>query len=660
MRKLILLFLVLIPFTLCGQKEILNQMSGKDVRDAINDNFDSLYNYNKSFINVKDFGAVGDGSTDDHTAFVSAVAAATDSDREILIPSGHYIINGVIESTFTTAFKMRGVGAVKLDFSNYPPPESNSDYFDIDFDTISLGSILYDLSVGDRTVYIATDSLSINDYFYLRDTDDWIAGFCDKGEIVQVKEVTNDTTVEIYEALFDSYTASTTTAHKTSSGRSYIKNIEMIAPTFFHPDSNRVRFVNLSGFNNLTVEDVTINNAVYFNLAIEFGRNITINNYNSVRSLRTGFGYDLEVGASQDITITNCKLKGARHGFTTGGYFPVRMLNISDCIFGAADGWPHALDTHHGAEHVLFDNNLIYGGIQIRSPNTKITNNHIIMDDNTATIGIFYSIVHAGQEGDYFIAENNTIERISSGESGVGIDIYFQQNSDTLRDVILSNNIIKNVSNGIFVSGVATSGSTYIERLQLLNNSVNCTGGGYPLTVGSDINVGYMKISGGIYHDESASSLAFLTENKKIESLEIRNANFKATTSAIYLNADDIDNLTISGSTFDLNANSSNGSILLRNTAMAVIYDNHFYNTGKTMDIRNNDTVYVYNNNFSLNGDSIYVSNSIVYYTPRNSKIVEQPVSASLTDGAPTAAEISAAFGTTPALVGAGWRRTII
>ncbi|RZW05333.1 MAG: right-handed parallel beta-helix repeat-containing protein [Rhodobacteraceae bacterium] len=65
------------------------------------------------WVDVRDYGAVGDGVTDCTTAFVAANAAA--AGREILVPDGTYVLSGNI----TFEYPARFVGTVTLPTSNY-------------------------------------------------------------------------------------------------------------------------------------------------------------------------------------------------------------------------------------------------------------------------------------------------------------------------------------------------------------------------------------------------------------------------------------------------------------------------------------------------------------------------------------------------------------
>ncbi|HOK77954.1 MAG TPA: glycosyl hydrolase family 28-related protein, partial [Verrucomicrobiota bacterium] len=49
-------------------------------------------------LNVRDFGAVGDGKTDDTEAFRSALKAAGDAGGDVVfVPRGNYLIGGTLE-----------------------------------------------------------------------------------------------------------------------------------------------------------------------------------------------------------------------------------------------------------------------------------------------------------------------------------------------------------------------------------------------------------------------------------------------------------------------------------------------------------------------------------------------------------------------------------
>ena len=57
-----------------------------------------IYEKLSDTISVKDFGAVGDGTTDDTTAFSSAWSAS--NPKAVLVPAGNYKITGTVTGKF--------------------------------------------------------------------------------------------------------------------------------------------------------------------------------------------------------------------------------------------------------------------------------------------------------------------------------------------------------------------------------------------------------------------------------------------------------------------------------------------------------------------------------------------------------------------------------
>lgn len=100
--------------------------SGRTVADSLND-----------FVNVKRFGAVGDGVTDDTAAFLAAIAYLDNGTETkggtILVPRGQYKINQKLQFDgvdSVTNYYIRGDGMLNtfLDFSGCPP-NTDSIYF---------------------------------------------------------------------------------------------------------------------------------------------------------------------------------------------------------------------------------------------------------------------------------------------------------------------------------------------------------------------------------------------------------------------------------------------------------------------------------------------------------------------------------------------------
>src|SRR5690606_17411776 len=68
-------------------------------------------------VSIKDYGAQGDGSTDDTTAFVAWAAAMGPSSGRQYVPSGHYIINEPLYVPSGAVFDLVLADGAVLDFS---------------------------------------------------------------------------------------------------------------------------------------------------------------------------------------------------------------------------------------------------------------------------------------------------------------------------------------------------------------------------------------------------------------------------------------------------------------------------------------------------------------------------------------------------------------
>lgn len=111
MKKIILIVLVcIIAFSSNAQKQTINNGdSGLSVRNKLNSNFTELYNgkINKgdSYVNVKDYGAKGDGITEDRTAIINAIDALPALGGTIYLPVGKYKVSTPIVITKQVHFQ---------------------------------------------------------------------------------------------------------------------------------------------------------------------------------------------------------------------------------------------------------------------------------------------------------------------------------------------------------------------------------------------------------------------------------------------------------------------------------------------------------------------------------------------------------------------------
>lgn len=92
---------------------IQDRSSGKKLSDQLVDRVKKT----DLDINVRDYGAKGDGTTDDTEAFKTAIALAETLLRNVRVPSGDYILNDTL-TFYKSAILGDGMGKTKLIFTN--------------------------------------------------------------------------------------------------------------------------------------------------------------------------------------------------------------------------------------------------------------------------------------------------------------------------------------------------------------------------------------------------------------------------------------------------------------------------------------------------------------------------------------------------------------
>jgi hypothetical protein len=130
-------------------------------------------------VSVKDFGAVGDGATDDTAAIQLAIDHAATYGYELLFPGGTYIVNPIVNSSVypagTYAFSMRsnmyivGSGKATLKIKDNSSTDALPKFFTMFYSTsalsnISIENIVFDGNAANNPISPSRGSLSFNRY----------------------------------------------------------------------------------------------------------------------------------------------------------------------------------------------------------------------------------------------------------------------------------------------------------------------------------------------------------------------------------------------------------------------------------------------------------------------------------------------------------------
>jgi hypothetical protein len=260
--------------------------------------------------NVKDFGAVGDGTTDDTAAIQAAITAVATSGQGLYVPAGTYKITSAMTST--GHLNMFGDGEKSI----------------ISFSSATLGTGLTvsgsltqiqnisSASAGNLSVVFASaPSLATGDIFCIYSTDLWnsIRSYYYSGEWCECRG-TSGSTAYLSNPLYDSYTAANVTVYKMNSKAVSFRDLRFVG------GANSQGLVKIQFCDNPYLENVSAYNENY--QAIEFDRcyRVFVSNSNIYnKGTGTSDDYGLVIGNSQKVNVEGGDFYARRHGIAIGG-----------------------------------------------------------------------------------------------------------------------------------------------------------------------------------------------------------------------------------------------------------------------------------------------------------------------------------------------------
>ena len=310
--------------------------------------------------NVKDFGAVGDGVTNDQAAFAAAIAAVASTGQAIYVPAGTYIIGSALTSTGHLNMFGDGDKSV-IDFSGATIAGSCITVSGAltQIQNISSASI-YGLTV----TFASAPSLAIDDVFCIYDTDLWntIRPYYYKGEWCQVKGVAGSAAT-VTNPLYDSYTPATTTVYKLESKAVSFRNLRLVG------GANTFGLLKLQFCEQAKLENVSVYNENY--QGVEFDRcyNSEVTNcYMFNKGTGTLDDYGIIFSNSQKFRVIGGDYYARRHGITIGGGDYICAVTNRDMrVIGATISndittGVYAADMHGNMEDCYYQDCTIYNG----------------------------------------------------------------------------------------------------------------------------------------------------------------------------------------------------------------------------------------------------------------------------------------------------------
>ena len=312
-------------------------------------------------VNVKDFGAVGDGVTDDTAAIQAAVTFVAIIGKQIFFPAGTYKILSVISTTGHLNILGEGEKTI-LDFSGITSGSSGITV------TGSIAQIqnVTNASKGGLTITFASaPSLTTGDVFCLFDNAvlwNSARAYYYSGEWLECRGTSglNATTTN---PLYDSYSPATVKAYKLSSPEVSFKNFRIVG------GANIFGLIQVSFCDKPIFENISAYNENYQCIIIDRCYRAMVTNcvmYN--KGTGTLDDYGLTIGNSQKVQVTGGDYYARRHGIAIGGGdYPcavtnrnVRISNLT--ISNDIQSGVYSADMHGNMEDCVYQGCMIYQG----------------------------------------------------------------------------------------------------------------------------------------------------------------------------------------------------------------------------------------------------------------------------------------------------------
>jgi|GEM_PF-2918312 len=456
--------------TTIGTRRAINFIQGAGVTLTTADNsgserVDVTLAASSTVFNVKDYGATGDGVTDDAPFIQSTIAAATAAGGGVVfMPGGTYKISTLGINLGTNVF-LRGAGrGATTILQAYWPAAAGSGGSGAAFMEVAgtMGTALA-CSAATHGVSIitgisSTAGLSVGQFIMISSQDIYYINYPTrfKGELARIKSVDSASQITIYGIVRDDYSSTPTIAPITMVSNTGISDL-----TIKNTDQGTTHATALMHFTfcqSIRISNVQLQNSDFAGMRVTSCYDVNIADsafydFTDVPATgQLGYGVLAEL-ATELLNVQSCHFVRVRHAFTTGGtggkFGGPHNLVIANCV--ASETSETAFDTHQIGSQITFIGNSA-SSCQSAGYTTRSTDTHFI--SNAASycktgIVVWGSLPSGGGVGEGNEISGNVF-RHCWGDYGVRV-------YDPDRLVIANNTIEATDSAGIYISDNATN-----------------------------------------------------------------------------------------------------------------------------------------------------------------------------------------------------------
>lgn len=484
--------------------------------DAVNTRIDNLKL--SVYYNVKDYGALGDGVTDDSKAINAVIELAnTAGGGTVFFPAGVYKCDNVV--LLKSNVNVLGDGGAVLDFSGQTSmPEGIAPVGGImailgigsPSDISSLISMSgYTVTVNDASAYSVGDLIEVystTQRYNYQTTGDGAY----YGELAVIESI-NGNTITVDRPATVTITENGHVRKLNPIENVIISNLKVVGSNT--PNGSH-HGIYLAWCNNVTVNNCVINAFDWYSIGVissrcvnVLGNNITGVFYNGVTG--TIFYGIAVMNDSYSVIVANNHATKERHLYVNSAYMAANAYygtpfdivvtsNIAIGMMGSGDGTSFAYEHHGSGFGIIIANNIArgcYSGANIEGGGVLVTGNRfdacevagVIIGDayQTSTIAVTNNFINSilGDNSHFATHKhgNIVVNNINLGSSGIFITnndiicntatsdgIYIDAN---IYDGAISNNNIRCYGRGDgYAINIASAASSSIKFLSVINN----------------------------------------------------------------------------------------------------------------------------------------------------------------------------------------------